>query len=51
MGGLSYWGLIYRKFMKEIKGKSILVLVSARFEFARARVFGSQVYLHGLHGP
>ena len=37
--------------MKEIKGKSILVLVSPRFKFARARVFGSQVYLHGLHGP
>ena len=30
--------------MTEIQGKSILVRVSARFELARARVIGSQLY-------
>ena len=30
--------------MTKIKGKSILVLVSARFELARVRVIGSQLY-------
>ena len=30
--------------MTEIQGKSILVLVSARFELARVRVIGSQLY-------
>ena len=31
--------------MKEIRGKSILVRVSARFELARVRVIGSQLYM------
>ena len=30
--------------MREIQGKSILVRVSARFELARVRVIGSQLY-------
>ena len=30
--------------MTEIQGKSILVRVSARFELARVRVIGSQLY-------
>ena len=30
--------------MAEIQGKSILVQVSARFELARVRVIGSQLY-------
>ena len=34
--------------MAEIQGKSILVRVSARFELARVRVIGSQLYLIGL---
>ena len=32
--------------MKEIKGKSILVRVSARFELARVRVIGSRLYFY-----
>ena len=31
--------------MTEIQGKSILVRVSARFELARVRVIGSQLYI------
>ena len=31
--------------MTEIQGKSILVRVSARFELARVRVVGSQLYI------
>ena len=34
--------------MKEIQGKSILVRVSARFELARVRVIGGQLYLDQL---
>ena len=37
-------GSIYSKSMTEIQGKSILVRVSARFELARVRVIGSQLY-------
>ena len=32
--------------MMEIQGKSISVRVSARFELARARVIGSQLYIY-----
>ena len=32
--------------MKEIKGKSILVRVSARFELATVRVIGSRLYFY-----
>ena len=32
--------------MTEIQGKSILVRVSARFELARVRVIGSQLYIN-----
>ena len=32
--------------MKEIKGKSILVRVSARLELARVRVIGSRLYFY-----
>ena len=32
--------------MTEIQGKSILVRVSARFELARVRVIGSQLYFY-----
>ena len=35
--------------MKEIQGKSILVRVSSRFDLARVRVIGRQLYLEG-HG-
>ena len=31
--------------MTEIQGKSILVRVSARFDLARVRVIGSQLYI------
>ena len=31
--------------MMEIQGKSILVLVSAKFELARVRVIGSRLYV------
>ena len=31
--------------MTEIQGKSLLVRVSARFELARVRVIGSQLYV------
>ena len=34
--------------MTEIQGKSILVRVSARFELARVRVIGSQLYYRSL---
>ena len=44
--------------MTEIHGKSILVRASARFELARVRVVGSQLYiylttlfLHLIRGP
>ena len=44
--------------MTEIQGKSILVRASARFELARVRVVGSQLYiylttlfLHLIRGP
>ena len=34
--------------MKEIQGELILVRVSARFELARVRVIGGQLYLDQL---
>ena len=44
--GLSYRGYYYSQCMKEIKGKSILVRVSARFELATVRVIGSRLYFY-----
>ena len=42
-GGSSYRGLNYSKCMTEIQGKSVLVRVSARFEFARSSYRESNV--------
>ena len=39
--------LNYSKCQKEIKGKSLLVRVRARFKLARVRVIGSQLYHQG----
>ena len=44
--GSSYRGYYYSQCMKEIKGKSILVRVSARFELATVRVIGSRLYFY-----
>ena len=37
--------------MKEIQGKSILVRVRTRFELARVRVIGSQLYVQTIYYP
>ena len=47
-GGSSYRGQNYSKCKMEIQGKSTLVRVRARFELARVRVIGSQLYLSCL---
>ena len=46
--GLRYWGLNYSQCMTEFQGKSILVWVKTRFELARVRVIGSQLYNFGI---
>ena len=43
--GSSYRVKNYTKCLKEIRGKSTFVRVSARFELTRVRVIGSQLYI------
>ena len=44
IGGSSYRELNYSKCVRKIQGKSTLVRVNARFELAKVRVIGSQLY-------
>ena len=42
--GLSYRGLNYSKYMRQIQGKLVLLRVSGEFELPRVRVIGVQLY-------